>query len=253
MKPLIYILGLLSGITLCYLFILDSISSEPTPKDESNKLKFLLEENAALTREADSLIVENSALKKNNVELTHQLETFTREQKDRGNANITYHDFDVRNELKEYNTILALSTEQEEQIANWLQNNHWGFEWQRFHPALTDNIKSILSDEQLDVYEKHLAQKADSEAATKATDLLGNYPVTMNLSENQKDIIYSTLYNLVHLDARKNDELIMEIYTLKIDDRNRRMSYDDNLLVWAAKETVSEEQMDALIRSWPAQ
>ena len=95
-----------------------------------------------------------------------------------------------------------------------------------------------------------LTQKVNSDAATKATAHLGKYPVTMNLSEQQKDIIYSNLYSLLHLEPNNDPNIFdTKLKLLKNENTYLSMNHDKNLLVWAAREVISDEQMATLIQS----
>ena len=107
-----------------------------------------------------------------------------------------------------------------------------------------------MTDEQLPIYEDHLDHETDQSAEIRAIRYLGDYPITLNLSEEQKDIIYQNMYKYSHKETYRvawdevalfkaeNDNIKWE----KLDRNGRRM-------IWAAEEILKEEQMDILMKS----
>jgi len=57
-------------------------------------------------------------------------------------------------------------------------------------PDSSGKIKSILSDEQLKIYEQYKNKWIDFNGSQSASHYLRKYPVTLRLTEVQKDSIY---------------------------------------------------------------
>ena len=104
-------------------------------------------------------------------------------------------------------------------------------------------IKALLTPEQLEIYEVHLEERRNSMASTAATSTLGRYPVTLLLSEEQKDSIYENLHSYYHSDS--NGE-VREAVKSTLPEEYKGA---DQVVIWAAKDILEEEQYLALLQS----
>ena len=104
-------------------------------------------------------------------------------------------------------------------------------------------IAKVLTEEQGEIFEAHLLQRKDQMAEMVATSHLGRYPVTLVLSEEQKDALYERLHAYSHPETR--GELNQRWKELQ----NREYSRTDQQLIWAGEGVLNEEQMDALKQS----
>ena len=158
----------------------------------------------------------------------------------------------IARRLQEFKGLFDLTPEQAAQIGElaWESSMYW----KKFHsgeiqvknqpPIDVDaEIKALLTPDQLEIYEVHLEERRNSIASTAATSALGNYPVTLLLSDEQKDSIYENLYSYLHSDQQ--DEVRDAVKNTLPEAYNGR----DQLLIWAAKDILEEEQYLALLQS----
>ena len=106
---------------------------------------------------------------------------------------------------------------------------------------LDAEIKALLTPDQLEIFEVHLEEKKNSTASIAATSTLGRYPVTLLLSDEQKDSIYENLYSYYHADQQ--DE-VREAVKNTLPEEYKGT---DQALIWAAKDVLDEEQYLALL------
>jgi len=85
-------------------------------------------------------------------------------------------------------------------------------------------------------------KKANGEAENDAIRELAKYPVMLNLSEKQKDIIFQNLFKQNHPDTENK---FKEKYKISED---KSFSKDAQWMIWAAEDTLNKEQVDVLIR-----
>ena len=102
---------------------------------------------------------------------------------------------------------------------------------------------AILNDDQLQIYEKHLIKKDNTNAEFMAYHMVNSYPVTLNLSEEQKDVLYQNLYQFKH--SKTRSEFLERYEKLNSDYYNK----DTQALIWAAEGVLSENQTRIFIQS----
>ena len=158
----------------------------------------------------------------------------------------------IARRLQEFRGLFDLTPEQASRIGEieWESSNYW----KKFHageidvknqPPIDSNaeIMALLTPEQLEIFEVHLEERKDTVASTAATSTLGSYPVTLLLSDEQKDSIYENLYSYYHAD-RQDEARDAAKNTLPEEYKGR-----DQALIWAAKDILDEEQYLALLQS----
>lgn len=206
---------------------------------------------------------ENASLKEKIIHLEEELAVFKSEQASRElKEQATKEKFNAQKQaakekltarlLKEFKGLFELTPEQAAQIGElaWESSQYW----KKVHsgkfvtkdlPFIDYNakIKALLTPEQLEIYEVHLEERRNSTASTGATATLGRYPVTLLLSEEQKDSLYENLYSYFHSDL--NDE-IREAVKNTVPEEYKGT---DRALIWAAKGIMEEEQYLALLQS----
>lgn len=158
----------------------------------------------------------------------------------------------IARRLKEFKGLFELTPEQAAQIGELV----WEFSqyWEKVHSRKIDTkdlpqidlnaeIKAVLTPEQLEIYEVHLEERRNSVASTAATSTLGRYPVTLLLSEEQKDSLYENLYSYFH--SGLSNEVREAIKNTVPEDYKGT----DRALIWAAMDIMDEEQYLALLQS----
>jgi len=242
---LFYLASLLAGLALGYLFSRETISNTPSPDKttDSNQIQgieHLIRENASLALEADALVEEMAALTQTISKLEIQLNKYVKSGDKKIDAKQTQDERYLKKKLKEYTTMLDLTPHQQNQVEGWLRERVF----------IEESVKSILTDAQLQIYEKHLAHEKNVLAARGANYELNKYPVTINLSEDQKDLIYQNILisdNLYNMQQPKRHlNFTRRWKKLKEKPFNR----ENQELIWAAEDVISEEQMKALIQSF---
>lgn len=178
---LFYLASLLAGLALGYLFSRETISNTPSPDKttDSNQIQgieHLIRENASLALEADALVEEMAALTQTISKLEIQLNKYVKSGDKKIDAKQTQDERYLKKKLKEYTTMLDLTPHQQNQVEGWLRERVF----------IEESVKSILTDAQLQIYEKHLAHEKNVLAARGANYELNKYPVTINLSEDIK-------------------------------------------------------------------
>lgn len=158
----------------------------------------------------------------------------------------------IARKLKEFKGLFDLTPEQAAQIGEieWGSIKYWkqvgsGAMYVKGESAfeVEAKIKALLTPEQLEIYEVHLEERKDSRASTAATSTLGRYPVTLLLSEEQKDSIYENLHSYYHSDSNS------EIREAAKNTLPGEYKGTDQALIWAAKDILEEEQYLALLQS----
>ena len=158
----------------------------------------------------------------------------------------------IARRLQEFKGLFDLTPEQAAQIGElaWESSQYW----KKVHSGeinikkqpwmdVDAEIKALLTPEQLEIYEVHLEERKVSTASVMATTTLGQYPVTLLLSEEQKDSIYENLYSYFHAGQRE------EVKEALKDTLPGEYKGTDQTLIWAAKETLEEEQYLALLQA----
>ncbi len=158
----------------------------------------------------------------------------------------------IARRLQEFKGLFELTPEQAAQIGElaWESSQYWKKVRSgvidikgKLHIDYDAKIKALLTPEQLEVYEAHLEEKKDSTASTAATSTLGTYPVTLLLSDEQKDSIYENLYSYFHADlSNETREAVKNI----VPEEYKGL---DRAVIWAAKEILEEEQYLALLQA----
>ena len=162
----------------------------------------------------------------------------------------------IARKLKEFKGLFDLTPEQAAQIGEieWGSIKYWkqvgsGAMYVQGESAfeVEAKIKALLTTEQLEIYEVHLEERKDSRASTAATSTLGRYPVTLLLSEEQKDSIYENLHSYYHADS---DGEVREAVKNTFPEEYKGA---DQVVIWAAKDILEEEQYLALLAALRAE
>jgi len=213
-------------------------------------------QHASLIAETEGLRETIATLKQTKNELESRLNKYT-EKETEINADLSEKvESMVQRKLKVHKAIMVLTPEQERQISQW----HWDSlsYWMSVFDGIVDvndpspmktlnteeKIKTILTDEQLMIYEAHLIKEDNETAETHAAIALSDYPITVSLSDEQKDALYQKLYQYEHRDS--NDEILERYNNLK----NKQFEQHEQMLIWAAEDVISEEQMEILMDSF---
>ena len=158
----------------------------------------------------------------------------------------------IAQRLRKFNGLSDLTSDQSNQIGEleWESSKYWeliraGKIKVKDHPPvdLDAAIMELLTPEQEEIYELHLEERKKSLASTGASSTLGRYPVTLLLSEAQKNSIYENLYSYFHPDLKGEVNGAIK-NTLPGEYRGM-----DQALIWAAKDVLEEEQFLALLQS----
>ena len=158
----------------------------------------------------------------------------------------------IARRLQEFRGLFELTPEQAARIGElaWESSNYW----KKVHAGEIDikkqpwidvdaEIKALLTPDQLEIFEVHLEERKESMASLAATSTLASYPVTLLLSEEQKDSIFANLYSY-HRSNQQDG--IREAVKNTMPEDYKGM---DQALIWAAKDILEEEQYLALLQS----
>ena len=158
----------------------------------------------------------------------------------------------IARSLQEFKGLFDLTPEQAAKIGElaWESSNYW----KKVHAGEIDikkqpwidvdaEIKALLTPDQLEIFEVHLEEKKNSTASIVVTTTMRRYPVTLLLSEEQKDSIYANLYSYHR--SGSNDE-VREAVKSTLPEEYKGT---DQALIWAAKDVLDEEQYLALLQS----
>ena len=158
----------------------------------------------------------------------------------------------IARSLQEFKGLFDLTPEQAAKIGElvWESSNYW----KKVHAGEIDikkqpwidvdaEIKALLTPYQLEIFEVHLEEKKNSTASIVVTTTMRRYPVTLLLSEEQKDSIFANLYSYHR--SGSNDE-IREAVKNTLPEEYKGT---DQALIWAAKDILDEEQYLALLQS----
>jgi len=266
MKILFYSLGIITGVGLSFLYFKSSTlggSSRDQIQlmEKSEKVESLTKKNTEIVRQNDILTEKNFTLSETNTNLELQVygykERDKAEKKKYSRSPVT--EGDIKYKLRKYITGIGikLTETQELKIREWVRKEleFWRMSWAERRnlkgsspPNVIEQIKSILSDEQLDMYESHFVQKNNTMGEALASVLLGDYPQIVELSEEQKDLIYQNLYKISHPDTQK--ETIKIMAESMSDLKDTQIREHERMLLWAAEEVLSVEQIDILMQSF---
>ena len=261
MKISSYSLGLLSGILLTYLYyvsavLVDSVNYKKQLIEKFKEAESVTQKNTEIIRKLDILTKEKSILSENNANLESQLNGYKEIENERSEkekiSRLGKEKLRIAYRLAEYTYGIKLTKTQEMQIREWIRDelDYLGMSQAERNnlndsspPNVIEQMKSILSDVQLQSYELHAIHLKNIRAEFLASSELGQYPSGIELSEEQKDIIYDNLYRSAHLDYAQE-------YYDKFDDLKNKEIYGQGAkLIWAAQDLLTEEQMAILKQS----
>jgi len=264
MKPkLLYsFLGFVAGISACYMFFQDPESTDLAPEETLYKAQEdanLKDVNARLLQESDALRQGNILLTGKIAQLEIQLSKYSQEKDKKDAERRKSRGSRVKYELDILKANLELTPQQEQDTEKFVRDYLQDRKRSQSQSDLEKNIISILTDEQLPIYEEHLSQIKNRNAESIALLSLGNYPTPLKLSEDQKDIIYGNLYKFSHQDTM--EESIYEIEKFMVEFRKTKfveeyrtnnikiINFLDAQTIWAAKDALSDDQMQQLVLS----
>jgi len=102
-----------------------------------------------------------------------------------------------------------------------------------------------LSDEQYEAWKIQNNHQQNAEAESFAAHLLGSYPLTMKLTEEQKDIIFQSLYESHHPDTER--EYFKRARSIeRATSPNRDVASGYEWMFRATQDVLTEEQMEIL-------
>ena len=204
---------------------------------QSTELKDLKAVNDNLQMEVESLRIELS----NYERFTDEYESWLKEEEatylKKKNSYIA-----VR--LKDYSSAIELEPWQEEKIGEieWDAHEYWEAArggklnlGDHPPPEIETLVRELLIEDQISAYEGLLEKKADNSAERRALMELQKISRKLDLTEDQKDQIYSNLYRFNHEDTRH--EVINRWNRLEGD----RRSIQDQMRLWAMEGIVDDE------------
>ncbi len=150
--------------------------------------------------------------------------------------------------LPRYEALFELSSDQARMIGEWEWEKQliWAESMRTGKrqdlPNLEDRIMQILTPEQQEIYQAHLNEEARNIAELAAQSRLLQYPVTLNLTEDQKDALFQNHFYMLHNDSRE-----------QYSDRHKQLETEglyipQNIpLIMAAEDVLNSEQLDLLL------
>jgi hypothetical protein len=165
----------------------------------------------------------------------------------------------VESDLSKIKSAVSLTPQQERNIETLLQE-YWTYRYtyreldaddreklERPNMDIEKAISDVLSEKQRSDYEEHLAHEARSKAEIVATATLGEYPASLGLTEDQKNQIYSNIYNTFAPNGTGRE---FSTFVDEFNRTNQTAYHPQNLLtVWAAKDLLTEAQLRQLVSS----
>jgi len=282
MKLSIYIVGIITGIVLFYLYFDSSTFDKSTLyqkqlKEKSEEVESVTHKNSTLVHEFDILREENTKLSLDVEHLQIQLSEYksilNQKEKEEHDHKLTLELLEKEEALspwfEAYSAVLNLTEEQQHQIGElkyelYLYRTSNEYDWRDFedNKSYTSNInkqiKSILSDEQNEAYETHANHLKSAGAKASVIRELGKYPASMNLTEKQKDFIFQNLYQLKYNSpgATTREEALEVFFKRQSDSKYKEFhskykEFDrqEKNMIQASEEVLTEEQMEILIQS----
>jgi len=253
MKLLYSFLGFAAGIAVTCIFLREAAPTEAAPEGhldnkQAQEAADLKEEKAVMLQEINALREENVLQADKMAQVKNQVSKQEGEKADFANEEA---DRLVKHELDKIKAILTLTPQQHQNIEAFCRKFYTFYSDDDYdNGSMEKDIMSVLTGEQISIYEKHVTHKHDTYAAGYATSDLGKYPVTLSLSEDQKDAIYRNLYLYRHDDTREEIRKILGEYTEKIIDRPYvKTSRLAAVTIWAARDVLTEKQMEILLKS----
>jgi len=259
MKLLYLILSFGAGIAVCYIYLRETApttltSEEILYKEQAQDASELNEAKIVMLLESNALREENNLLAQTIFQLENKLSNYEKQKDEEHTKKLERVERMTKSKLSKIKAILELTPQQELMITEFVREK-WtqGFIDKKFNLKRDVNIdiKSVLTDEQLPIYEEHLNQENDNNAVFVATMQLGDYPISLSLSEEQKDVIYQNVYKLTHRDTfLETDDAVEKFIEEYNKINNKRYSFGNMEMIWAAKDALSVEQMELLIQSF---
>jgi len=216
--------------------------------EKSKEFESVTQKNTEIVRQNDILTEESTELSLHVENLRIKLIEYKSIEKKEKDIKLAKKNRSLKKTLKKYNDILNLTEKQQQQIGE-LENSVYDY-WQTTEegqivsvPDISDDIKSILSDEQNEAWEMHQNQKQNADVEAQAVNKLAKYPISMNLTEEQKDFIFQNLYESIHPDTRTK-------YAIRLSHTEYKgFGITGKRMIHHAKEVLTEEQMEILIQS----
>jgi len=219
-------------------------------------------ENASLITKVELLREEHLSLSLTNQSLKSLLLKY--EKKQDNNKPSKYErdakliEKNVLSELKKYRILLKLTPEQESEIlalamkaALSIYAEHKYVSEQKVRAAVEKDVKSLFSEEQLEIYAAQDKHQKGARAEFTANYVMSYFPVTLNFSEKQKDFLYSKIYNQGHSDTKqKISDNLKKISKEYNDAYDTKFEGLETYLIWAVQDVATDEQMEALIKSF---
>ena len=283
MKLPFYIFGLISGIVLSYLVLSTQAPDTPAPVNTPSKSDSLgtTEAPALSNDEIDNLIQENLSLH-NTINKQQEVmkvaigdiarkvfnkslevgslqnkidklelklseitgENYSKEDKEKDPSLLIGKRKYIMVRLKQYRAILELTPYQEEQIGEWEWEHYLAHKRGESFPNKVELIKSILTDDELKIYEQDLRERDKVRTERSSSYRLAKYPVTLNLSEEQKDAIFENLHK--YADSKTRAHIIIE---RRNEEKYKEFEPTTRVLIWAAEDVISDEQMEVFVHS----
>jgi hypothetical protein len=159
----------------------------------------------------------------------------------------------IRFALQRYEALFDLSTQQKELIGEleWDSKVFWDdarggkIDMSKAElPKMEENVSLLLTEHQNKIYQDHLDSQKDSSTELASTAFLSQIPVTLNLSDEQKDEVYKNLYVSLHPNTQAEFQKRWDSSQDHEFDKTRQM------IVWAAEETLTHDQLEKLKQAY---
>jgi len=221
--------------------------------EKSKEAESVTHKNTEIVHQIDILTEENTKLSLDVGNLQIQLSEYksivNQKEEEELAHNLASKERFIKGTLKKYNSVLNLTEKQQYKIGEmeWKHNEYWKnypkSKAGKRPPSPLIKIKSILSDEQYKAWKTHQNQQKNVTAESNATLVLGKYPASMNLTEEQKDFIFQNLFKSEH-PATKGK------YLKKLrDSKYKEFGRNGKTMMIASEKVLTEEQMEILIQS----
>lgn len=243
------VLGIAAGFALAMALRKESPGTDSEQADTVSLAEKLSRENRQLSGETRQLREENLRLAGQVDKLQDRISAYEEAARQGQDLEAVEKARWIAFRLREYLGLFDLTGEQAAQIGEWEweEKLYWdAFREKRQQPdprriPLTDRVRSILSPEQQEVYDAQLEAKAESMAQMGAQSILSRYPITLNLSEEQKDSIFQNLYRMHHQSTA--NEYMPVIYNLS---KSEGIPYTEAQLILAGEDILNDDQMRLL-------
>lgn len=250
MKSFPFIVCIVAGLYVGYFIGKNNPVEVPVDNRKQSEAITSIDENAS--EEIGLLRKQIADLQQEQTSLTEQLHGYEEMKLEKSAARVEMKRKFIEIRMKDYEGILDLTSDQKERIGEieWAQFDYnrkfrSGEYTVKDKPFANEReeIERLLSDGQRKIYADYIDARIVTAFESIVVSKIGQIPVTVGISIEQRKEISENLYGYLHPDSGAEARQRWENLKQRSYDR------EDQLLLWAAKDVLEEEQYLALLQS----